>query len=108
MSNSIKIAIAGVGNCASSLIQGIAYYAKRRAEAEPVGLLHPEIGGWRADDVQGVAALDVDARKVNRPLEDAIFAPPNNTRDIDRDLPRSGVIVQMGNTLDGCPPHMMK
>ena len=106
MRNTIKIAIAGIGNCASSLIQGISFYARRRGETDPVGLLHPEIGGWRAEDLQVVAAFDIDARKVGKPLEEAIFALPNNTKDIDRDIEKNGVIVQMGPILDGCPDHM--
>jgi len=107
MSNTIKIAIAGIGNCASSLIQGLAYYSKRREDADTVGLLHPEIGGWRVEQLQVVAAFDIDARKVGQPLEKAIFALPNNTKDIDREIPPGGVIVQMGPILDGCPVHMM-
>ena len=107
MSNTIKIAIAGIGNCASSLIQGLAYYARRSADSDTVGLLHPDLGGWRAEDLQVVAAFDIDARKVGRPLEEAIFALPNNTKDIDREIPPTGVTVQMGPMLDGCPAHMM-
>jgi myo-inositol-1-phosphate synthase len=108
MSNSIKIAIAGIGNCASSLIQGLSWYGKRRGTAdEALGLLHPEIGGWRAEDLRVVAAFDIDSRKVGRPLEEAIFALPNNTKDIDRDVAPSGVVVQMGPVLDGCPAHML-
>jgi myo-inositol-1-phosphate synthase len=106
MSNTIKIAIAGIGNCASSLIQGLSYYAKRRGAGDTIGLLHPELGGWRAEDIEVVAAFDIDARKVGRPLEEAIFAPPNNTKDIDRDLTSTGVMVNMGPILDGCPAHM--
>ena len=107
MSNTIKIAIAGIGNCASSLIQGLSYYAKRRSDGDTVGLLHPELGGWRAEDLEVVAAFDIDVRKVSQPLEKAIFALPNNTKEIDRDVPASGVIVQMGPVLDGCAAHMM-
>src|SRR3954468_15457873 len=97
--DTIKIAIAGIGNCASSLIQGIAYYGKRDAEAEPVGLLHPEVGGWRVEDLQVVAAFDTDERKVNKPLEEAVFALPNNTKVFERELGQSGVRVQMGAVL---------
>ena len=99
----IRIAIAGIGNCASSLVQGIAYYASNHDTA---GLMHAEIGGYRVEDIEVVAAFDIDRRKVGRPLEEAIFAPPNNTKTICRDLPRGGVIVQMGNVLDGVPEHM--
>ncbi len=99
----IRLAIAGVGNCASSLVQGIAWYGRNRSD---VGLMHPEIAGHRAEDIQVVAAFDIDRRKVGRALEQAIFAPPNNTRDICRDLPPSGVLVQMGQVLDGVAAHM--
>jgi len=102
----IKLAIAGVGNCASSLVQGIEYY-QRRASTETAGLLHPVIGGYRLSDIKVVAAFDVDRRKVGRPLEEAIFAPPNCTTIFQRELPRSGVIVQMGPVLDGVAAHMM-
>jgi myo-inositol-1-phosphate synthase len=106
MSNTLKIAIAGIGNCASSLIQGISYYSRHSADGDTTGLLHPEIGGFRTEDIEVVAAFDIDARKVGKPLEEAIFSLPNNTKEIDRDLPRSGVIVQMGKVHDGCPSHM--
>ena len=99
----IRIAIAGVGNCASSLVQGIHYYA---AGADTTGLLHPDLGGYRVEDLEVVAAFDVDARKVGRPLEEALFALPNNTKVFHREIPSSGVTVQMGEVLDGVPDHM--
>lgn len=102
MSN-IRIAIAGVGNCASSLVQGISYYGQN---PDAVGLMHEEIGGLRVEDMQVVAAFDIDARKVGRPLEQALFALPNNTKVFCRDIPRTGVTVQMGQVLDGVAPHM--
>jgi myo-inositol-1-phosphate synthase len=102
---SIKLAIVGVGNCASSLIQGIEYYRTRSA-ADSAGLIHPVIGGYRLHDIQVVAAFDVDRRKVGRPLEEAVFAPPNCTTVFQRELPRSGVAVQMGPVLDGVARHM--
>jgi hypothetical protein len=70
----IRIAIVGVGNCASSLVQGIGFYADR---ANETGLLRPEIGGYRVDDLEIVAAFDIDARKIGRPVKEAIFALPN-------------------------------
>ncbi len=77
----IRIAIAGVGNCASSLVQGISYYAARRADGlDPIGLRHPDLGGYRVEDILPVAAFDIDSRKVGRPLNEAIFALPNNTK----------------------------
>jgi len=80
----IRIAIAGVGNCASSLVQGIAYYGHRRAagEGDTAGLTHPDLGGYRVEDIEVVAAFDIDARKVGQPVEKAIFALPNNTKEI--------------------------
>ncbi len=104
----IRVAIAGVGNCASSLLQGIEFY-KHVADAErkkPVGLMHYDLGGYRPEDVEVVAAFDIDARKVGQPLEAACFALPNNTITIWRDLPRYGVTVDMGETLDGIAAHM--
>ncbi|MBI2370621.1 MAG: inositol-3-phosphate synthase [Deltaproteobacteria bacterium] len=104
----IKIAVAGVGNCASALLQGIEYYRQRHQEGdkEPVGLMHPEIGGYRAFDIQVVAAFDIDARKVGRPVQEAIFAQPNCTQVICQDMPDLGVLVQMGPVLDGVAEHM--
>ena len=101
----IRLAIAGVGNCASSLLQGIEYY-KPPVSTETAGLVHPEIGGYRISDLQVVAAFDVDRRKVGRPLEEAVFAPPNCTKVFCRELPRYGVTVQMGPVLDGVAAHM--
>jgi myo-inositol-1-phosphate synthase len=75
----LRLAIAGIGNCASSLLQGIEYY-RNHDPARSAGLLHPEIGGYRLEDLQPVAAFDVDVRKVGRPLEEAVFAEPNCTR----------------------------
>jgi myo-inositol-1-phosphate synthase len=106
----IRIAIAGVGNCASSLVQGIAYYAAGRdnGHSETTGLLHPDLGGYRVEDIDVVAAFDIDSRKVNRPLEEAIFAPPNNTKVFFKNVPATGVTVCMGTILDGVAPHMME
>ncbi|MCK6545255.1 inositol-3-phosphate synthase [Myxococcota bacterium] len=101
----IRLAIAGVGNCASSLLQGIEYY-KHQANAESAGLMHPEIGGYRIQDVEVVAAFDVDKRKVGRPVEEAMFALPNNTTVFQREIPATGVTVQMGPVLDGVADHM--
>jgi len=104
----IRIAIAGIGNCASSLVQGICYYASgnHNGNSDTTGLMHAELGGYRVEDIAVVAAFDIDRRKVGRPLEEAIFAAPNNTKTICRELHRSGVMVQMGNVLDGVAEHM--
>ena len=95
----IKVAIAGIGNCASSLLQGIEYY--RNNSSEDLGLMHRELGGFGPEDIQVVAAFDIDVRKVDRPLHKAIFAPPNSTKEIWKDIPDLGVTVQMGPVLDG-------
>jgi myo-inositol-1-phosphate synthase len=102
----IRIAIAGVGNCASSLIQGIYYYTPERCREGVVGLMHTEIGGYKPCDIQVVAAFDVDARKVGQDVNRAIFAKPNCTTVFQKDLPDSGVTVHMGQVLDGISEHM--
>jgi len=102
----IRIAIAGVGNCASSLVQGLAYYGSgAEGDGRAVGLMHEQIGGYRVGDIRVVAAFDIDRRKVGRPLEEAILAPPNNTT-VFAAPPPTGVRVQMGPLLDGLAPHM--
>lgn len=100
----IRVAIVGVGNCASSLVQGLSYYGKKRDET--IGLMHREICGYTPEDVTIVAAFDIDRRKVGRPLEEAVFAPPNCTKVIERNLRPSGITVSMGHVLDGVSPHM--
>jgi myo-inositol-1-phosphate synthase len=100
----VKTAIIGVGNCASSLVQGLEYY--QHAADDSAGLMHKEIGGYRLQDVEIVAAFDIDRRKVGKPVEEAIFAKPNNTTIFQREIPQTGVTVQMGPVLDGVAPHM--
>ncbi len=102
----IRIAIAGIGNCASSLIQGIHYYTPERCREGVIGLMHTEIGGYRPCDIDVVAAFDVDARKVGVDVSRAIFAKPNCTKVFQADIPDSGVIVRMGQVLDGISEHM--
>jgi myo-inositol-1-phosphate synthase len=102
----IKMAVAGVGNCASSLIQGIEYY-KHVDKKDCIGLMHYEIDGYRAGDIDIVAAFDIDARKVGRDVSQAIFAPPNCTKIFYPDVPLKGVDVKMGPVLDGVAPHMV-
>lgn len=101
----IKVAIVGVGNCASSLVQGIHYYRGDRLE-EAIGLMHREIGGYEPADVEVVAAFDIDRRKVGRDLSEAIFARPNCTAVFCADVPPSGVAVRMGRILDGFSEHL--
>jgi len=101
----IKIAIAGIGNCASSLIQGISYYGGKNKD-NVIGLMHWDIGGYKPDDIEVVAAFDIDSRKVGQDVADAIFAPPNCTTIFFKDVPKTGVIVRMGKVLDGFSDHM--
>jgi myo-inositol-1-phosphate synthase len=101
----IRLAIAGVGNCASALLQGLDYY-RGHDPVESAGVLHAELGGYRLEDVHPVAAFDVDVRKVGRPLEEAAFALPNCTTVFEEKLSVSGVSVQMGPVLDGVADHM--
>ena len=101
----IRLAIAGLGNCASSLIQGIEYY-KHIDEKDCIGLMHYDISGYRASDIDVVAAYDIDARKVGRDVSQAIFAMPNCTKVFYPDVPLKGVEVKMGPVLDGVAPHM--
>lgn len=105
MQKNIRVAIAGVGNCASALVQGVEYYRNRQGAALD-GVICHVIGGYTCGDIEFVAAFDVDQRKVGHPLEQAIFAKPNCTRIFQSALPVSNVIVQMGPMLDGIAPHM--
>lgn len=101
----IKLGIVGVGNCASSLIQGIHYY-RGKSPRDAVGLMHWEIGGYEPGDAEVVAAFDTDKRKVGVDVHAAVFSPPNCTTVFCSDLPKSGVIVRMGRILDGFSEHM--
>ncbi len=103
--NAIRIAVAGVGNCASSLLQGINYYKDKRPE-DTIGLMHWEIGGYRPYDIEVVAAFDIDRRKVGKDVSEAVFSPPNCTKVFCPDIPASGAVVQMGQVLDGISEHM--
>jgi len=103
----IRIAIAGVGNCASSLIQGLSYYKDADSNYKLVpGLMHNVLGGYRISDIKPVAAFDVDRRKVGKDLSEAIFAKPNCTKVFFRKVPNFGVAVVRGPTLDGVANHM--
>ena len=101
----IRVAIAGVGNCASSLVQGLEYYKGRNQESV-AGLMHTRIGEWGPSDIEIVAAFDIDKRKVGKLVEEAIFAKPNCTKVFQSVLPVSDVVVRMGPVLDGVAPHM--
>src|SRR3954470_15651643 len=97
---SVRVAIVGVGNCASSLVQGVEYYKDASPETRVPGLMHVQFGDYHVGDLTFVAAFDVDTKKVGIDLADAIFASENNTIKI-ADVPRSEVPVQRGPTLDG-------
>ena len=96
----VRIAIVGVGNCASSLVQGLEYYKDADNGARVPGLMHVRFGPYHISDVEVVAAFDVDAKKVGCDLADAINASENNTIKI-AEVPPLGVTVQRGPTLDG-------
>lgn len=100
----IKVAIIGVGNCASSLVQGIAYCRAKGDQA--VGVPFPTIGRYKPSDVTVACAFEVDARKVGQDLADAIFAEPNCTTQFWPDIAKTGVIVRRGPTLDGVSAFM--
>jgi len=104
----IRLAIVGIGNCASSLIQGIQYYRKAPATVkdEHIGLMHYDLGGYSPETIEVVAALDIDTRKVGQPLEKAIYAKPNCTTEIVPEVEPTGVTVQMGQPYDGFSEHM--
>jgi len=101
----IKIAVVGVGNCASSLVQGL-YYYQDKSPQEAIGLINWEIGGYRPFDIEVVAAFDIDERKVGKDVNEAVFALPNNTVVFCGNLPKTGVKVSMGKILDGFSEHM--
>jgi len=101
MAKKIKIAISGLGNCASSLIQGLEYYKRIDGNSPLVpGLMHNVIGGYKLSDIQVVAAFDIDKRKVGKDVGEAIFSPPNCTIKFS-DVPKLGVKVLKGPVLDG-------
>ena len=96
----VRVAIVGVGNCASSLVQGVQYYQDADEHSSVPGLMHVQFGEYHVSDVKFVAAFDVDAKKVGFDLSEAIFASENNTIKI-ADVPPTNVTVQRGPTLDG-------
>src|SRR5260370_475984 len=97
---SVRVAIVGVGNCASSLVQGVEYYKDADPASRVPGLMHVTFGPYHVSDVEFVAAFDVDAKKVGRDLAEAIGASENNTIKIC-DVPPTGLTVQRGPTMDG-------
>jgi myo-inositol-1-phosphate synthase len=101
----IKIGIIGVGNCASSLLQGIIYY-RGKGHHDAVGILNWSINGYAPYDIKVVSAFDIDQRKVGKDVHDAIFERPNCTKMFVPNMPKSGVKVCMGKILDGFSEHM--
>jgi len=101
----VKIGVVGMGNCASSLIQGIHYYRDKDRE-DAIGLMHWDIGGYKPYDIEVVAAFDIDQRKVGKDVAEAIFAPPNCTTVFYKNIPKTGTKVHMGRILDGLAEHM--
>ncbi len=103
----IKVAIVGLGNCASSLIQGIYYYKDKKPE-DAIGLMNRDIGGYKPSDIEVVAAFDIDKRKVDKDVSKAIFEKPNCTKVFFNDVPFMDVRVKLGFLLDGVARHMLK
>jgi myo-inositol-1-phosphate synthase len=103
----IRVAIIGVGNCASSLVQGVHYYRNAKPGDPIPGLMHVDLAGYHIRDVEFVAAFDVDKNKVGKDLADAIYAKPNNTYRF-ADVPKTGVKVSRGMTHDGIGKYLSK
>lgn len=101
----VKVAIAGVGNCASSLVQGVEYYKKAKDDERISGLMHSNLGGYRISDIEFVAAFDIDKNKVGKDLSTAIFTKPNCTTKF-ADVPKMGLKVQRGMTHDGLGKYL--
>ncbi|MFC4172150.1 inositol-3-phosphate synthase [Microvirga sp. GCM10011540] len=104
-SGKVRVGIVGVGNCASSFVQGLSYYRDAKGNEPIPGLMNIELGGYHISDVEVSAAFDVNASKVGRDVADAIFAEPNNTQRFAA-VPQSGIIVRRGKTLDGLGKYL--
>ncbi len=105
MDKKVRLAIVGLGNCASSLIQGI-YYYKEKGIDNVQGIMFPDIGGYKPYDIEIVAVWDIDARKVGKDVSEAVFSAPNCTAIFYKDIPKLGVKVRKGKVLDGVAEHM--
>jgi len=104
-SRKVRVGIIGVGNCASSFVQGLSYYRDAKSNEPIPGLMNAELGGYHIRDVEISAAFDVNASKVGRDVSEAIFAKPNNTQRF-ASVPKSGIIVHRGRTLDGLGKYL--
>ncbi|RDI59327.1 inositol-3-phosphate synthase [Microvirga subterranea] len=104
-SGKVRVGIVGVGNCASSFVQGLTYYRDANGNEPVPGLMNIELGGYHVGDVEVSAAFDINASKVGRDLSEAIFAEPNNTQRF-ASVPESGIIVHRGKTLDGLGKYL--
>ncbi|MCD6537435.1 inositol-3-phosphate synthase, partial [Candidatus Bathyarchaeota archaeon] len=104
----IKVAISGVGNCASALVQGVYYYRNAREDDIIPGLMHVKFGDYHIRDIKFVAAFEVNKDKIGKDLSEAIFAPPNSCARFVESLPKFGAKVYAAPKLDGVAPHMEK
>ena len=102
----VRVAIIGVGNCASSFVQGVQYYRDAAPAEDVPGLMHVDLGGYHVKDIEFTAAFDIDADKVGKDLSQAIFAGQNNTLKLGDDVPELGVTVQRGMTHDGLGKYL--
>src|SRR5262249_19893426 len=103
----VRVAIIGVGNCASSFVQGLHYYRDARESDRVPGLMHVNLGGYHIRDVEISAAIDIDRNKVGKDLSGAIFTWPNNTYAFAK-VPKTGIVVQRGMTHDGLGKYLSK
>jgi myo-inositol-1-phosphate synthase len=104
-SRRLRVGIVGVGNCASSFVQGLSYYREAKANEPVPGLMNVELGGYHVGDIEIASAFDVGAAKVGRDVCEAVFAPPNNTQKFSA-VPKTGVTVRRGKTLDGLGKYL--
>jgi myo-inositol-1-phosphate synthase len=102
----VRVAIIGVGNCASSFVQGVHYYRNADPKQQVPGLMHVDLGGYHVSDIEFSAAFDIDREKVGKDLSEAIFAGQNNTLKFDVDVPALGIPVQRGMTHDGLGKYL--
>ena len=101
----LRVGIVGVGNCASSFVQGLSYYREAKANEPVPGLMNVELGGYHVGDIEIASAFDVSAAKVGRDVSEAIFSGPNNTQKFAH-VPQSGIVVRRGRTLDGLGKYL--